>query len=370
MDIPDDGTLQLLPGRVRVLSEDGAGQEIRFVRVPGTPPEVTFGRSAGPAHRHVQLDSPTVSRLHARLRFENGAWILANLSRTNPTRLNGQPLEGEKTEHPIRDGDKIELGGIILQFHQPETQDRLPSRSSWASEIGLRSTNQDAVAVRTLAGRRELAAVCDGVGSHKAGARASHTAIEALVRGLSEGRDLKDAIHASNDAVRLEAQAEPSRKGMGTTMVALLREDDRYWIGNVGDSRAYRIDGTSIRQLTTDHSFIAEAVRAGEMTRDEAERSPWRNAITRILGAEANVEVDMFGEFSAAEPHILILCTDGLHGVVSEQDLERTVRQTPDIREVARALCDEALRRGGKDNVTVAAMAFGGGIAGTATPRQ
>jgi serine/threonine protein phosphatase PrpC len=365
---PVDGTLQLLPGRVTILGEDGRMQEIRFVRVPGSPPEVTFGRSSGPAHRHVQLESPTVSRLHARLRFDGGGWILSNLSRTNPTRLNGQPLAGESVEHPVRDGDRIEMGDLTLEFHQPETQDRLPMRSSWASEIGLRSTNQDAVAVRTLPERKELAAVCDGVGSHKAGARASHTAIEAVVQALSDRKDLPTAIRAANEAVRQEARSDGSLKGMATTMVALLREEDHYWVGNVGDSRAYRIDASGIRQITRDHSFIAEALRSGEMSRDEAERSPWRNAITRNLGGEADVEVDQFGPFSTAEPHVVVLCTDGLHGVLSEADLERTVREAGQIREVARALCDEAIRRGGKDNVTVAALAFGGGIAWPGTP--
>jgi protein phosphatase len=215
------------------------------------------------------------------------------------------------------------------------------------------------VAIRKISGRREVAVVCDGMGSHRAGARASHTALDAVVRALTEGKDLADGFRHANDAVREEARSEPSKKGMGTTMVALLREDDIYWVGNLGDSRAYRIDAGGIRQITRDHSFVAEAVQAGEMTPDEAARSPWRNAITRILGAEAQVEVDLFGEFSAREPHVVILCTDGLHGVLTEQDIERTARQASDIRDVARALCDEAIRRGGKDNVTVAAMAFG-----------
>lgn len=365
---PDDGTLQLLPGRVRVDSGARQGQEIRFVRVPGTPAEITFGRSQGPLHRHVQLESPTVSRLHARMRFEDGTWVLSNLSATNPTRLNGRALSGEPAEEAIRDGDRIEMGEVSFVFHQPEVRDRLPFRSSWASEIGLRSANQDAVAVRKLPGRREMAAVCDGMGSHRAGGNASHTALEALIASLAAGKDLADAFRCANQAVRNEARADPGRKGMGTTMVALLREEDRYWVGNVGDSRAYRVDAEGIRQLTRDHSFVAEAIRAGEMSRDEAARSPWRNAVTRNLGTEAEVEVDVFGEFSAEEPHVLVLCSDGLHGVLEEEDLERLVRATPEIRDVARALCDEAIRRGGKDNVTVAALAFGGGLVGPEAP--
>jgi protein phosphatase len=314
----------------------------------------------------VQLDSPTVSRLHARLRYENGRWILCNLSRTNPTRLNGRPLSGRSGEQPVSDGDRIEMGEVVLEFHQPEVQDRLPMRSSWASEMGLRSANQDAVAVRKLPGRREVAAVCDGMGSHQAGAQASHMALDALVRSLTDGAELSASIQSANRAVHREASSDTSKKGMGTTMVALLIEGESYWVGNVGDSRAYRIDSHGVQQITHDHSFVAEAVQSGEMSAAEAARSPWRNAITRNVGAEPEVEVDLFGDFSTTDPHVVVLCTDGLHGVLQAEDVERTVRETADIRDVARALCDEAIRRGSKDNVTVAALSFGGGLTGRA----
>ena len=96
------------------------------------------------------------------------------------------------------------------------------------------------------------------------------------------------------------------------------------------------------------------------MSPEEAARSPWRNAVTRNLGAAERVDVDIFGPFDAMEPHRVLLCTDGIHGVLSDPDIEAVVRETPDIRDVARALSERALVRGGEDNVAVAALALGG----------
>lgn len=112
-----DGTLQLLPGRLEVLGEDGEQGEVRFVRVPGEEPEVTFGRSEGPPHRHVQLRAPTVSRMHALMRFEDGRWSVSNLSRTNPVVINGGDMADDETERPLEDGDRIEMGEVGFVFH-------------------------------------------------------------------------------------------------------------------------------------------------------------------------------------------------------------------------------------------------------------
>lgn len=115
---PPDGTLQVLPGRLEVLSgavEGGEwGREVRFVRIPGSPAEVTLGRGDGPGHRHVRLASATVSRRHARLRYADGEWTLRNLSRTNPTLVNGEAL-GED-EATLREGDRVEMGEVVFRF--------------------------------------------------------------------------------------------------------------------------------------------------------------------------------------------------------------------------------------------------------------
>jgi PPM family protein phosphatase len=358
---PPEGTLQLLPGRLEIESGAGAEGEIRFVRVPGEEPEVTFGRSTGPPYRHVQLRSPTVSRMHARLRFDGGGWTLRNDSGTNPTVLNGRTLDSTE-ERALSDGDRIEMGEIVFVFRQPQRPDRLPHRSSWYTDRGRRDSNQDAVAVRTLPGRKELAVICDGMGAQAAGRLASHRALEILVETLEQGGELEDAVRAANRAVRERAQGDPDGEGMGTTLVALLREGEEYRIANVGDSRAYRIDAEGIRQLSEDHSFIAEVVREGRMSREEAVRSPWRNAVTRHLGAEDEVEVDIFGRFRADEPHLVLLCSDGAHSVLTAEAMESLVRRSVSVRDMARKVGEAALREGSDDNVSVVVLQFGGGL--------
>jgi len=355
-----EGTLQLLPGRLLVERGPRRGEEIRFVRIPGVKQEITVGRIAGPAHRHVQLDSPTVSRNHARLTFRDGVWTLRNESSTNPTIYNGRALSSAVEEVQLYDGDRIELGEVILVFRQDSLVDRLPYRSSWYTDRGRRSTNQDAVVVRTLPGGRELAAVCDGMGSHNEGGLASHVALEALVRALSDGLQLGEAVENANRAVLDAASKSPDRNGMGTTLVAVLREGTTYEIANVGDSRAYCIDEKGIVQVTRDHSFVAEAVDAGRMSEAEAQQSPWKNAVTRSLGAEGVVKVDLFGRYDASRPALVMLCTDGVHGVLQADDLLDIVKRTTDVRDLARTLGEQALINGGEDNVAVAAVRFGG----------
>jgi PPM family protein phosphatase len=357
-ELPPDGTLQLLPGSLRIESGDGAGEVVRFVRAPGEEAVITFGRDQGEPHRHVQLRSATVSRLHARLTFRDRRWTLRNESATNPTVVNGRPLEGRPAEVLLRDGDRIEMGEIAFVFQQPEPSNRLALRSSWYTDRGRRAANQDAVAVRTLPEGRELAVVCDGMGSHASGGMASYIALEALVAALTNGQDLVHGVQEANRAVRRAADEDVEHGGMGTTLVALLREGERYTVANVGDSRAYRVDRAGIRQLTQDHSFVAEAVGEGGMSLEEASRSPWRNAVTRNLGSESDVEVDLFGPFDATTPHLAVLATDGVHGVLSDHEIEQLVQDTPDIRDLARALAEAALRNGGEDNVAVAVMDF------------
>jgi protein phosphatase len=357
-DQPMDGTLQLLPGRFEVLSGPGAGSEIRFVRIPGVEQEITFGRSRGPQYRHVQLESPTVSRQHARLIFRAGGWLLRNESGTNPTVHNGRSLGAAQDEVLLQDGDKIEMGEIRFLFLQEEKRDRLATRSSWYTDRGRRAVNQDAVMVRTLPDGREIAAVCDGMGSHSAGGIASHVAMDTLVASLAGGASLADAVRDANMAVHQAAQA-PDKEGMGTTLVAVLRQGDTFEIANVGDSRAFRVDASGAHQLTRDHSFVAEMVTQGRMSYEEAIKSPWKNAVTRSLGAEPEVNADFFPGEVGPEPFLLILCSDGIHGVLEAGEIGQIARATPDIGDLARVLGEKALVKGGEDNVAAAVLQFG-----------
>ena len=112
-----EGTLQLLPGRFEVVAGMDGGRDIRFVRGPGGTPEITLGRMEGPTYRHVQLPAQTVSRMHARMRFEAGRWHIANLSPTNPVVINGEPLDADGQSRVLAEGDRVELGEVVLRFH-------------------------------------------------------------------------------------------------------------------------------------------------------------------------------------------------------------------------------------------------------------
>lgn len=239
---------------------------------------------------------------------------------------------------------------------------------SWHSLRGRRDTNQDAALVRELGDGRLLVAVADGMGGHEGGADASRRAVEALPDALEAGKGLAEAVDAANAAVYSESTSNPSLKGMGTTLVALLGEGDRYWIANVGDSRAYRIERGRIVQLTVDHSFASEALGNG-MTKEQIRASPWSNALTRSIGTDREVEIDIFGPFEADEAHWVCLCTDGLYRAVSDGRIEEIVSGANDLEGIPRRLADAAYAAGSADNITVALFAVGDRYAGEGARR-
>ena len=114
---PNDDLVQLLPGHLEVLAGDNRHQEIRFVRVQGQQPQLILGRNPGRSPQHISLNSSTVSRQHARLAFAGGKWAVANLSKTNPVVVNDEELSNVDGERPLADGDRIELGEVVLRFH-------------------------------------------------------------------------------------------------------------------------------------------------------------------------------------------------------------------------------------------------------------
>ena len=222
---------------------------------------------------------------------------------------------------------------------------------------------------RTDAGRRRrrnedaficeppLFAVADGMGGAQAGELASRLAAASVRRsetGSLTGRDRVVAlIDEANRMVYERAVADALLTGMGTTMTVALLEDDQVWIGHVGDSRAYLLRDGRLEQLTEDHSLVAELVRSGRLTPEEAGSHPHRSVITRALGTEPDVEVDTFG----LEPRlgdVFLLCSDGLQTMVAdERILEIVERHRPDLDAAAKVLVDTANAAGGEDNVTV-----------------
>jgi serine/threonine protein phosphatase PrpC len=227
------------------------------------------------------------------------------------------------------------------------------------SERGRRRANEDAVVVVTLSAGVELAAVADGMGGYAGGEVASRRALEVLRASLDAGVDLTGAVQAANAAVFQEATHSKKYRGMGTTLVALLRRGAEYTVVNVGDSRAYRIDDGGIQQLTHDHSFVADAIRGGQLTAEDAEKSRWRNAVTRAIGTQAELDVDTFGPFNALEPHTVVLCSDGLYRGISDEDLRKIVTDAPAADMAARALAAAAYQAGSDDNISVVLLRFG-----------
>jgi PPM family protein phosphatase len=205
-----------------------------------------------------------------------------------------------------------------------------------------------------------LFAVADGMGGAQAGEVASSLAAEAIkvgnnVEAIADGGEerVAELIQEANRRVHQRAVDDESASGMGTTMtVALFHPDGSISIGHVGDSRAYLHREGRLEQLTEDHSLVAELVRRGELSPEEAEVHPQRSVITRALGTDPDVDVDTF-TVQAVEGDLFLLCSDGLTSMVDADTISAVVdRNRHDLQAAARALIREANDRGGDDNIT------------------
>jgi serine/threonine protein phosphatase PrpC len=234
------------------------------------------------------------------------------------------------------------------------------------SDTGLqRRTNEDAVYARP-----PVFAVADGMGGARAGEVASRMVVEALEAGLSADgtaeERLAERAREANRRIHEKATSDPARAGMGTTLTAAYVGEDAVSIAHVGDSRAYRLRGDELEQITDDHSLVGELVRRGKLTEEEAEDHPQRSVITRALGPEAAVDVDTW-TFPAQPGDVFLLCSDGLTSMVDEAWIAEVLRSHPDLHSAGQALIDEANRRGGRDNITVVLFRLEGvGAAGAA----
>lgn len=231
-----------------------------------------------------------------------------------------------------------------------------PEQAACWTHRGGRRTNQDAALAVSLADGRELVAVADGMGGHYGGAVASRMALETVVEALQRGESLAQAVRSANTAVHGAQAANPEWQGMGTTLVAALRDGNRYEVVNVGDSRGYRVGAHGMEQVTRDHSFLAEAMERSDAEAEEARRSPWRHAVTRAIGLDPTVDVDTFGPFDVTEAHYLLLCSDGLSNTLEHPALQRFFANDPDAATVAERLGNAAVTAGASDNVTAAVL--------------
>lgn len=235
------------------------------------------------------------------------------------------------------------------------------------TDIGMkRKSNQDSI---YLSREHNLFVVADGMGGHNGGDIASSIAVKVVPEAFYQLFDatkpaikpLQQAINAANKAIYQKGQTEPLLEGMGTTIVSLFFSGHSVYVGNVGDSRAYLVNQKKIYQLSKDHSFVQEKLSLGVYTRQEAALDPHKNVLSRTVGYEPFVESDVF-TYKVSRNDLLFICSDGLHGKVSDEDMLYIINSTiPDpstatqqqLDLVTRNLVKQANDNGGNDNISV-----------------
>jgi len=223
-----------------------------------------------------------------------------------------------------------------------------------ATDIGqVREGNEDSFLVVA-----PLYAVADGMGGHRGGEVASSLALE-TVQGMFERREgsLADQVVEANRAVFDRSKNDRTVSGMGTTLTAALVDGSRVHLVHVGDSRAYLLRGGELAQLTEDHTLVHRMVMEGEISQEEAETHPHRSILTRALGVDESVQVDE-GDVEVSDGDRLLLCTDGLTGMVPEGQIREILLESADPQEAVEKLVKVANRAGGIDNITAVILDF------------
>lgn len=250
------------------------------------------------------------------------------------------------------------------------------------SDVGRkRRSNEDSY---STSDDLRLYVVADGMGGHAAGEVASRLAVESIGRHIaaahpdlpptvpSEGstasledpalpvpaRRVINAIRLANQEIARSVRRDQSMRGMGTTVVLVYVQGKRAYIGSVGDSRAYLVRDGELRQLTDDHTFVNEQVRAGTLTPQEARRHPARNILTRAVGSQDDIEADVIQEDLRPGDQIL-LCSDGLTTMVEDDEILDRLQRAGDPEAVCQSLIDLANERGGDDNITAVLIQAG-----------
>ena len=226
------------------------------------------------------------------------------------------------------------------------------------TDVGIiRSGNEDSF---LMVPERGIFVVADGMGGHAAGEVASDMAVRAIARELGSLRGLGDnevaermrtAIIAANASIFQRTLTEHDKRGMGTTVTALVLFNGRFLIGQVGDSRGYLLRDSKLSQVTKDHSYVQEQVDAGYLTPEQARTHPYSNVITRCVGANADVVPDIYVG-AAKQGDVFLLASDGLTGMLEDYELEQIMQSEEMPQAHVDALIDEANRHGGLDNIT------------------
>ncbi len=237
------------------------------------------------------------------------------------------------------------------------------------TDLGIvRANNEDSLYLDSGMG---LFVVADGMGGHASGEVASKIAVDVIrdyVNGFKEGRSIQvgayqeefseatnrvgSAVRLANKAVYEAAEVNSAWRGMGTTVAAAMLNGNRLSIAHVGDSRVYLVRAGNIEQLTDDHSVVYEQIKRDLLTKEAARKSELKNLLTRALGTAPDVDVDL-DELTLADGDILLLCTDGLNSMVSDDDILSVLLSTDNPSYACERLIGMANENGGKDNVTV-----------------
>jgi serine/threonine protein phosphatase PrpC len=234
-----------------------------------------------------------------------------------------------------------------------------------ATDIGRkRKTNQDSIC---LDDTHFFYAVADGMGGHNGGDIASQLSVKVMPEFLAKNNTLepqllmKSLIQEVNKSILQKAEENPELHGMGTTVSAIQFAGPTLIIGNVGDSRVYMVNNHHIFQMTRDHSFVQEKLNMGLYTREEAVKDPQKNVLVRSVGFEKEVQVDIF-HYRINKNDIFLICSDGLHGKVSDSDILHIVQKNihdpssctlSDIEKTVKELIQQANDNGGQDNISV-----------------
>jgi protein phosphatase len=214
----------------------------------------------------------------------------------------------------------------------------------------VREQNED-----TFGYRETLFVIADGMGGHQAGEVASAIAVETVLAteiGADPVMDLQKAVLNANEAILEEMAKNVDFSGMGTTVAILLLNNDKAFVSHVGDSRIYQLIGENLLQLTDDHSFVAELIKNGTITEEEAKIHPQRNVLTRALGTQGHLEFEV-NSFSIHPGDKFLLCSDGLTSIVDEKNIKEILMSKKEPQIIADQLVEKANNNGGTDNITV-----------------
>ena len=225
----------------------------------------------------------------------------------------------------------------------------------------VRTANQDAYCIDED-GRFFI--VADGMGGHAGGQEASRIATEVIQQYLNEywnspqlsAELLKDAVLKANHAIIQDQMAHPERSDMGTTVVAVIFRDDQPMCAHIGDSRLYRLRGAQLDQITDDHTWVARAMKLGDITPSQARVHPWRHILSKCLGREDLNQVDV-QSFDYKPNDRLLLCSDGLTEELSDHIITSQMKTIRSCEKAAIALIEAAKESGGRDNITVILVA-------------